>query len=88
MSYLMELDQKGSMATLLMLMEGEKNITELREIKGVGLNALYNALEGLKKIGLISERTGSHQARLFSLTAKGKKIVLHIKTIYEELAKK
>jgi hypothetical protein len=32
-----------------MLIEGEKNITELLEIKGVGLNALYNALEGLKK---------------------------------------
>jgi DNA-binding PadR family transcriptional regulator len=53
----------------------------------VGLNALYNALEGLKKNWLITERTGSHQARLFSLTAKGKKIVLHIKAIHEEMTK-
>jgi len=53
----------------------------------VGLNALYNALECLKKIGLITERTGSHQVRLFTLIEKGKKIVLHIKAIHEELAK-
>ncbi len=84
----MELNQKGSMAMLLMLMEGEKNLTELREIKDVGLNALYNALEGLKKTGIITERTCSHQARLFSLTEKGKKIIRHIEAIHEEMAKK
>ncbi len=39
-------------------------------------------------MGSISERTGSHQARLFSLTEKCKIIVHHIKAIHEEMAKK
>ena len=55
MSYWEELDQKGSMRVLLTLLEqGERNLTELREIEGIGLNALYNVLEGLKRIELVT----------------------------------
>ena len=85
MSYWDALDQKGSMRVLLTLLEnGEKNITELRQIEGVGLNALYNVLEGLKSIDLVVERTGGFRARLFSLSSKGTRIAKYIKSIKED----
>ncbi|MHA1400818.1 MAG: winged helix-turn-helix transcriptional regulator [Candidatus Heimdallarchaeaceae archaeon] len=87
MRVLLDFDEKGTMRILLALIDEEKNITELREIEGVGLNALYNALEALKQLGLILEREGYYRARIFTLTDKGKRAaekIIELKKIIEE----
>ena len=48
------------------------------------MNALYNVLEGLKRIDLVVERTGGFRARLFSLSSKGTRIAKYIKSIKED----
>ena len=62
---------------MIIVLIKELNLTTLRdEVKGAGINAVNNAVNNLKKIGLITEKMGFYPTREFSLTEKGKEVEL------------
>ncbi len=80
-----KIDERGSLRILLVLEEGQKNLTEILTIVtklGVGQRSMYLALEDLKRVGFISESDVKYsRVRLFKLTKKGKKAVEHLREV-------